>query len=171
MCVCYCLPSSVNWRGSRCTDGYNYHCPGVSTLNYWCMILFLNFWLHPIFFRWRRLYAERLWKREYSLSTKNTKDFWFFLHDPVAQMRRHDYKSKIVPWIVVRNNCSRVLWHVYITISQTLLVIAAIGTFYLLPTEDWLLVHLLDDSDITILFCHAGICIGKLYLKKIENIS
>ena len=55
------------------------------------------------------------------------------LYDPVAKIRRHDFRSKIVPWIVVRNNRDLPIFatsHACITISQTLLVIAATGTFH-----------------------------------------
>jgi hypothetical protein len=52
---------------------------------------------------------------------------------PVAQIRRHDLKSKIVPWIVVRNNRDLPTFassYTCFTVSQILLVIAAAGAFH-----------------------------------------
>ena len=131
MCVCHRLSSLLNWRGSRCTDGYHCHCTGVSTSIAGDMILSLYLWLQTSL-QWCRLYAERLWKREYLMSSKMRR-FHIFLYDPVAQIRRRDFKSKIVPWVVVCNNRSLPIFassHVYIIISQTLLIIAATGTFH-----------------------------------------
>jgi len=48
MCVCHRLSSLLNWRGSRCTDGYHCHCTGVSTSIAGDMILSLYLWLQNI---------------------------------------------------------------------------------------------------------------------------
>jgi hypothetical protein len=63
MCVCHRLSSLLHWSWFTLSDGYHCYCTGVSTLIYWRCGLFLYLWPH-LSFRWCRLYARRLWKRE-----------------------------------------------------------------------------------------------------------
>jgi hypothetical protein len=91
--------------------------------------------------------------------------FLTLLYNSVAQIQGRDFKSKIVPWIVVCNNRDLPIFassHACITISQTLLVVAATGMFHPFYTGylciGWVILH---DYYKTILLCPAGICIGK----------